>query len=90
MKKILFIFIALVTSVTIQSQTGTKNDTTRKGSEEIQTLFTKTGKIGWWLRADFALTSCDSRDIVPGGMSGGIIINHFFPTGLDDYVIMNS
>ncbi|HBH85534.1 MAG: hypothetical protein A2X05_03335 [Bacteroidetes bacterium GWE2_41_25] len=90
MKKILFLFLTLVTSVTIQAQKETKTDTTRKGSDEIQTLFDKTGHIGWWVSADFAWTKFDGRDAFLGGMSGGIIINHSFSIGLAGYGIMNS
>jgi hypothetical protein len=90
MKKFLFTFLILIASFTIQAQTETKTDTTGKGSDKIQTLFTKTGQIGWWLSGDFAWTKFDSRDVFLGGMSGGIIINHSFSIGLAGYGIMNS
>lgn len=90
MKKNLILFLALIASVTTQAQIETKTDSTGKRSDEIQSLFTKTGQSGWWLSADFAWTKFDSRDVFPGGMSGGIIINHSFSIGLAGYVIMNS
>jgi|WetSurSiteA1Bulk_404760.scaffolds.fasta_scaffold11705_1 hypothetical protein len=90
MKKILLLFISLMASLSIQAQTGTKTDTTGKGSDEIQTLFTKTGQLGWWLSADFVWTKFDSRDVYLAGMSGGIIINHSFSLGLAGYGILNS
>jgi hypothetical protein len=90
MKKNLFLFFALIASITTQAQIETKTDSTGKRSDEIQTLFTKTGQTGWWLSADFAWTKFDSRDVFLGGMSGGIIINHSFSIGLAGYGIMNS
>jgi len=90
MKKVFFLFLALVASLAIQAQIETKPDSTGKNSDELQTLFTKTGQTGWWLSADFTWTKFDSRDLFLGGMSGGMIINHSLSIGLAGYGTMNS
>jgi hypothetical protein len=90
MKKVFFLFLALVASLAIKAQIKTKSDSTGKNSDELQTLFTKTSQPGWWISADLAWTKFDSKDVFLGGMSGGIIINHSFSIGLAGYGIMNS
>lgn len=90
MKTILILLLTLITSVTILAQSETKTVAKRNGSDEIQTVFEKTGPVGWWVSADFAWTKFDNRNVFPGGMSGGIIINHSFSIGLAGYGILNS
>lgn len=90
MKKVLFIYLALVACLTIQAQIETKPEPTGKNSDELQTLFTKSSQTGWWISGDLAWTKFDRKDVFLGGMSGGIIINHSFSIGLAGYGIMNS
>ncbi len=90
MKKTLFLFITLITYVTVQAQTGLQKDKENQGSNEIQTIFNHPNRIGWWFSGDVAMTKFDSRNVLLSGMSGGIIINHSFSLGLAGYGIMNS
>lgn len=89
MKRNIFILIAVVSFINAQAQTS-KSDTANKETREIQTLFSNSGPIGWWISPDFAWTQFDSRDAFLGGMSGGIIINHSFSIGLAGYGIITS
>ena len=90
MKRIIFIFLSLIVSMTVLAQTEIKTDSAGKRSDELQTLFTKTGRVGWWVSPDFAWTKLDSRDVFLVGISSGIILNHSFSIGLAGYGIMNS
>jgi hypothetical protein len=90
MKKFVAIFLLIIMCFAVQAQTNTKSDASYKENNEIQTLFSHSGPVGWWISPDFSYTQIDSRDVFLGGMSGGVIIDHSFSVGLAGYGIMNS
>jgi hypothetical protein len=90
MKRTFIALLAILICAAAQAQTETKSVPDDKGTDEIQTLFSHTGPVGWWLSPDFAYTQIDGRDAFLGGMSGGVILDHSFSVGLAGYGIMNS
>ncbi|MEI7499026.1 MAG: hypothetical protein WCK84_01150 [Bacteroidota bacterium] len=94
MKKLL-LFLIMVLSQTLavfsQDEPVSKSSATNEG--EIKTLFKKSDtkiKIGYYLGPESAYTQFKGRDVFLGGLSLGVIINHFFSVGLSGYGIMNS
>ena len=90
MKKKIMTLVAILMTLAIQAQTGAETNPVNKEAQEIQTILSDPGPLGWWVSPDFAWTKIDNKDAFLGGISGGIIINHSFSVGLAGYGIMNS
>lgn len=82
--------ITILMTLAIQAQSGAETNPVNKEVQEIQTILSDPGPLGWWVSPDFAWTKIDGKDAFLGGISGGIIINHSFSVGLAGYGIMNS
>ena len=60
---------------------------------EIKTLFKKSDhpvKVGYYVSPEGAWTQFDKKNVFLGGLSVGVILNHFFSVGLAGYGILNS
>ena len=90
MKKNILTLLAVLIGIGAQAQTGSETNQGNSQSDEIKTLFSNTGGIGWWVSPDFEWTQFEGDDVFLGGLSGGIIINHSFSLGLGGYGILNS
>jgi opacity protein-like surface antigen len=90
MKKIIFTLIAVMIFMATNAQEEIKSNPQKDKNDDLQTIFTSTERVGWWVSPDFAWTQIDGRDAYLGGLSSGIIINHSFSIGLAGYGIMNS
>ena len=90
MKKNFLTLLAVLIGIGVQAQTGSETNQVNSQSDEIKTLFSNTGGIGWWVSPDFEWTQFEGDDVFLGGLSGGIIINHSFSLGLGGYGILNS
>ncbi|MEI7727166.1 MAG: hypothetical protein WCK09_18800 [Bacteroidota bacterium] len=94
MKKPLFILILLLSQVIqvyCQDEPAGKSSGTDNG--EIKTLFKKSDhpkKVGYYISPEFAYTQFEGRDVFLGGLSLGVIVNHFFSVGLGAKGILNS
>jgi len=94
MKKIILIMI-LVSSQAIMlfAQDEPQGKPARTNDGEIKTLFKKSNhpvKIGYYIGPEAAYTQFKGRDVFLGGISLGMVINHFFTVGLGGYGILNS
>ena len=88
MKRIILLSLfASALTGTVHGQTETKQG---MDSDQIQTIFNQTGRIGWWVGPEFSYTMIDKKSAYLGGMSGGIIINHNFSIGLAGMGIMTT
>jgi hypothetical protein len=90
MKKLLSFLLAIATCKIVHAQTDTTTAPATKEPEKLQTLFSNTGKLGWWVSPDFAWTQIENKDAFMVGISGGIIIKHSFSFGLAGYGIVNT
>jgi hypothetical protein len=90
MKKSIIAFCCVLSYVTSQAQTESKTDTSHLQADQIQTLFSNPGRLGWWISPDFAWTQISDKDAFLCGLSGGIIIKNSFSIGLAGYGIVNS
>ena len=90
MKKLIIAIIALLTCIAIHSQTTTETSQADKKPEEMQTIFSYTDPVGWWVAPEFSYTMIEKKNAFLGGMSGGIIINHNFSIGLAGMGIMTT
>lgn len=66
---------------------------TSSGNNEIKTLFKKSDhpkNIGYYISPEFAYTQFEGRNVFLGGLSLGVIVNHFFSAGLSAKGILNS
>jgi hypothetical protein len=94
MKKSLFIlilFLSQVLQVYCQDEPAGKSSGTDNG--EIKTLFKKSDhpkKVGYYISPEFAYTQFEGRNVFLGGLSLGVIVNHFFTVGLSAKGILNS
>jgi hypothetical protein len=93
MKNILFaMLLVLSQAFPVFAQEETK-DQTQKSNDEIKTLFKKSDHptiIGYYISPEGAYTQFKGRDVFLGGLSLGVIINHFFSVGLCANGILNS
>jgi len=90
----------ILATLLVLSQTGilfAQKDsvTTSAGNTdgEIKTLFKKSdhhAKIGYFISPEFAWTQFDGRNVYLGGLSLGVIVDHWFSAGLAGSLIMNS
>jgi hypothetical protein len=94
MKKSLFIlilFLIQVLQVYCQDEPAVKSSGTDNG--EIKTLFKKSDhpkNVGYYIGPEFAYTQFEGRNVFLGGLSLGVIVNHFFSVGLSAKGILNS
>ena len=74
-----------------QDETTTRQANSDNG--EIKTIFKKSDhhiKIGYYLGPEAAWTQFDGKNVFLGGLSMGMIFDHFFSVGLAGYGILNS
>ena len=94
MKNLLLTLVVLVLSQAIVfSQDDPAGAGAASGDHEIKTLFKSsnhTAKIGFYIGPEGAWTQFDDRNVFLGGLSMGVIVNHFFSVGLGGYGILNS
>jgi hypothetical protein len=94
MKKILFVMILLLSlSIQMFSQDEPAGKSSGTDDGEIKTLFKKSDHpttVGFFIGAESAYTQFDYRNVFLGGLSLGVIIDHFFSVGLAGYGILNS
>lgn len=89
---LLSMLIAFATAVSAQDNESTQKASSG-GDDEIQALFKKGGhpvKVGFFIGPEAAYTQFKGRDVFLGGLSMGVIIDHFFSVGLAGYGILNS
>ena len=95
MKKFLLALILVLSQVIpvfAQENTSTQSPA-KKDDGEIKTLFKHSNhrlKIGYYISPEGAYTQFKGRDVFLGGLSLGVIINHFFSVGLSAKGILNS
>jgi hypothetical protein len=94
MKKMFFVLV-IILSQTISGFTQDEPVNQAPGTDdsEIKTLFKKPDhaiKVGYYLGPEFVYTQFDFRNVFMGGLSMGVIIDHFFSVGLAGYGILNS
>jgi hypothetical protein len=79
MKRFSLIFALLLGFLYVNAQPEST-----KSNDDINTVFGKGGKakIGWFIGIDPGFTQFDERDVLLGGLSTGMIINHNFTIGL--------
>lgn len=73
---------AIVISIAVQGQEETNENKKQNESDQIQTLFSQTGRVGWWVGPEFSYCMIDEKSAFLGGISGGIIVNSNFSIGL--------
>jgi hypothetical protein len=62
----------------------------RYGNDNVKTIFSNPGRLGWWVGPEFAYSQFDDKHVYFGGLSGGIIVGHSFSIGLAGMGIVNS
>jgi hypothetical protein len=82
-KRVILSICAALSALALQAQDETNQP-------QIQTIFSQTSPIGWWVGPEFAYTTFDKKDVGLAGISGGIIINHNFSIGLAGIGIMTN
>lgn len=94
MKNILLTVILVIgQAFTVFSQDVPLNTPSGSDDGEIKTIFKKSGhrvKIGGYIAPEAAWTQFDGRNVYLGGLSFGVIVDHFFSAGLAGYGILNS
>lgn len=88
-RKIILSMCAVVIAIAIQAQNET-NHQSENNPKQIQTIFSQTSPIGWWVGPDFSYTTFDKKGACLAGISGGIIINHNFSIGLEGVGILTN
>lgn len=91
--KIFLLLLAFVPSLTLLAQDDQTQTKTQGNQDEIKTIFRKSDhqvRVGYFIGPEAAYTQFKGRDVFIGGLSGGIILNHFFSVGLAGYGILNS
>ena len=79
--------------IPVLSQDEPANKPTGTNDGEIKTLFRKSDhpvKVGYYMGLEGAYTQFEGRDVFLGGLSLGVILDHFFSVGLAGYGILNS
>lgn len=93
MKKLLLVVLLLsCQALPIRAQED-KGKGPVSGDEDIRTLFKKSDKnhkVGFFIGPDLSYTRFRDKDAFLGGLSGGVIIDHFFSVGLAACGIFNS
>ena len=92
-KQILILMLLIVVAVPLMAQTESTTPSSENGSGEIKTLFKSPQnppKIGYYISPEFAWTWFGDKDVLLGGLSAGVIINHSFTVGLAAKAIVNS
>lgn len=87
---ILFLMAGILSGYAQDDLTETKKSS---GGDDIKTLFKKPekpAKVGYYIGPEGAWTRFDDRNVLLGGLSFGVIINHNFSVGLAGYGILNS
>ncbi|MCX6277879.1 MAG: hypothetical protein NT004_07265 [Bacteroidetes bacterium] len=90
--KLIALFLVLCQAIPLFAQEESKTVTSKNNDDEIKTLFKKTDhpvKIGYYIGPEFSYTQFKGRDVFLGGLSLGVILNHFFSVGLCANGIMN-
>jgi len=94
MKNIIFtLILVLFQGVYSFAQDEPANKTAGNDDGEIKTLFKKSGhhaQVGYFVAPEAAWTQFDGKNVFLGGLSMGVIVDHFFSVGLAGYGIMNS
>jgi hypothetical protein len=94
MKKILLVLILIISqAVPVLSQDEPASNTSGSNDGEIKTIFKKSGhpvKVGYFISPEAAYTQFDTKNVFLGGLSFGVILDHFFSVGLAGYGIVNS
>ena len=92
-KMLLAMMLILIQIIPAFSQETTQSQPQQGDDGEIKTLFKKSGqplKVGYYISPEAAYTQFAEKNVFLGGLSFGIILNHFFSVGLAGYGIMNS
>jgi hypothetical protein len=90
--KLIALLVVLCQALPVIAQEETKDQIT-KSDGEIKTLFKKSdhkAEIGYYISPEGAYTQFKGRDVFLGGLSLGLMIDHFFSVGLAGYGILNS
>ncbi len=94
MKKNILALIILISQVSATfSQGEPAGDSSGTTNGEIRTLFKKSDhpkSVGFYIGPEGAYTQFEGRSVFLGGLSLGVIINHFFSVGLSAKGILNS
>lgn len=90
MKNYIFTLLAAFTFSIVHAQTETKTTSASSEPEKMQTLFSNTGKLGWWISPDFGWTQIENKDAFLFGLSSGIIVKHSFSFGFAGCGIVNT
>lgn len=91
--KIFLLLLAFAPSLTLLAQDDQTQPKTPGTQDEIKTIFRKSDhqvRVGYFIGPEASYTQFKGRDVFIGGLSGGIILNHFFSVGLAGYGILNS
>ena len=89
-RKIILSGYALVIVIAIQAQNENQQPQSENNPKQIQTIFSQTSPVGWWVGPEFSYTMIDNKGAGMAGLSGGIIINHNFSIGLQGIGILTS
>lgn len=89
-RKIFLSGCAIVIAIAIQAQNENPQPQSENNSSQIQTIFSQTSPVGWWVGPEFSYTMIDSKGAGLAGLSGGIIINHNFSIGLQGTGILTN
>ena len=85
--------LVICQALPVLSQDETMSKPSGSNDGEIKTLFKKSDrpvKVGYYLGLEGAYTQFKGRDVFLGGLSLGVILDHFFSVGLAGYGILNS
>ena len=91
--KLITLLLVLCQAVPVFAQEESTAVSSKKDDGEIKTLFKKSDnpvKIGYYIGPEGTYTQFKGRDVFMGGLSFGIILNHFFSVGLCANGILNS
>jgi hypothetical protein len=93
MKNVLLTMFLVLSQIVVFSQDEVSDKSPERDNGEIKTLFRKPAHpvtVGYYFGTEGTYTQFDGRNVFLGGLSMGVIVDHFFSVGLAGYGILNS